>query len=44
MVFRMELTYSGNEFLLDMQHIVTSLTGYTRPRGIFEIMKIVILT
>ena len=37
MVFRMELTYSEIENILDIKHIDPSPTGYTLKPSIFEI-------
>ena len=37
MVYRMELTYDGNIDILDKKYIGASTTGYTLPRGIYEI-------
>ena len=37
MVFRMELTYSEIEKILDVKYIATSIIGYTLPVGIYEI-------
>ena len=38
MVFRMELTYSEIEKILDVKYIATSTIGYTLPVGIYEII------
>ena len=40
MVFRMELTYSGIENILDKKYIASSCTGYTLPPGIHEISDV----
>ena len=37
MVFRMELTYSEIEKVLDVKYIATSTIRYTLPVGIYEI-------
>ena len=37
MVFRMELTNSEVENILDMKYFDASITGYTVPPGIYEI-------
>ena len=40
MVFRMGLTYSEIENILDMKYIPTLVSGYTLPLGIYEISDI----
>ena len=43
MPFRMELTYSEIERILDMKNIDTSTTRYTPPPGIFELNDVKLL-
>ena len=40
MVFRMKLTYSENEKIIDLKYIATSTIGYTLPPVIYEISDI----
>ena len=40
MVFRMELTYSEIEEILDTKNIATSSTRYTLPTGVRELSDI----
>ena len=41
MVFRMKLTYSENEKILDLKYIPTKSIGYNLPPGLNEIIDII---
>ena len=40
MIFRLQLTYSEIEYILDVKYIDTKAVGYTLPPGIYEISEI----